>query len=69
MYDSVETTPAEHILNMGSDGEVFGLMSELSRTRKLGAFVQKLNAAVLDGAKDERDRAVAALSRMGMWQD
>ena len=52
MYDSVETTPAEHILNMGSDGEVFGLMSELSRTRKLGAFAQKLNAAVLDGAKD-----------------
>lgn len=69
MYDSLETSPAEHILGMGNEGEVFGLMSELARSRRLSSLVQQLNASVLDGPHEERDQAIAALSRMGMWLD
>ncbi|MEM8730346.1 MAG: hypothetical protein AAGF79_10560 [Pseudomonadota bacterium] len=67
MYDSLETSPAEHILSMGNEGEVFGLMTELTRSRRLSALVQQLNTAVLDGEHSEREMAIAALSRMGMW--
>lgn len=67
MYDSLETSPAEHILGMGNQGEVYRLVSELTRSRRLSSLVHQLNTAVLDGAQDERDRAIAALSRMGMW--
>ncbi|OWU73336.1 hypothetical protein ATO3_11605 [Marinibacterium profundimaris] len=67
MYDTLEAAPAEHILGMGNEGEVFGLMSELTRSRRLSVIVRQLNEAVLDGEIDERDRAIAALSRMGLW--
>lgn len=69
MYDSIQASPAEHILGMGNEGEVFGLMSELARSRRLSGLIQQLNASVLDGPRDERDMAIAALSRMGMWLD
>ena len=69
MYDLIKTSPAEHILSMGNETDVFGLMSELARSRRLSSDVKSLNAAVLDGPQDERDLAIAALSRMGMWLD
>lgn len=69
MQDALEKSPAEHILGMGDDGDVQRMMSELARSRRLGRIVRELNAAVLDGAKNDRDRAIAALSRMGLWLD
>lgn len=69
MYDSIATSPAEHILNMGQEQEVHGLMAELARKRQLSLVVRKLNAAVLDGPEEARNLAVAALSRMGLWVD
>ena len=69
MYDSFAASPAQHILNMGNQNEVFGLMSDLTRTRRLSTVVRQLNAAVLDGTAEDRDLAIAALSRMGLWFD
>lgn len=69
MYDATATSPAEQILGMGNEAEVFGMMSDLARKRQLSTIVKQLNVAVLDGEGDERSLAIAALSRMGLWQD
>ncbi|MBB97539.1 MAG: hypothetical protein CML68_23435 [Rhodobacteraceae bacterium] len=69
MYDSIKLSPAEHILSMSTDGDVIGMMSELTRSRRLSSVVRQLNEAVLDGGQPERDQAIAALTRMGMWLD
>ncbi len=69
MYDTLKTAPAEHILNIGNQQDVFGLMSDLARSRRLSSVVRTLNTEVLDGRKDDRDQAIAALTRMGMWLD
>lgn len=65
----MKSAPAEHILGIGTESDVFGLVSELARSRKLSVLVKRLNAAVLEGTQDQRDLAIAALTRMGMWQD
>jgi len=69
MFDSFAATPAEHIVAMPSDSEVYGLVSEMTRNRQLSRVVRELNAAVLDGDRDERALAVAALTRMGLWAE
>jgi len=69
MYDTLKAAPAEHILNIANQQDVFGLMSDLARSRELSFVVKSLNAAVLDGQKDTREQAIAALTRMGMWLD
>ena len=69
MYDSLSASPAEHILSMGNESDVFGLMSDLARSRRLSSVVKQLNMAVLDGPDSERKLAIDALSRMGLWLD
>lgn len=69
MCDSFAASPAEHILGMPKETDVHALVAELARSRQLGRVVRELNAAVLDGASEDHDRAVAALSRMGFWTE
>ena len=67
--DANGVSPAERILGMESDNDVYGMMRDMARERRLGHFVRRLNTSVLDGRALERDRAIAALSRMGLWFD
>lgn len=67
--DANGVSPAEHILGMDSDSDVYVTMRDMARERQLGQFVRRLNRSVLDGRDVERDKAIAALSRMGLWFD
>ncbi|QBF30450.1 hypothetical protein CFI11_04380 [Thalassococcus sp. S3] len=61
------TPSAEHILDLSDDTQVHVLMTSLMKERGLSPVVKQLNQTVLTGAASDREKAIAALRRMGFW--
>lgn len=69
MSEAMNVSPADQILNIDEEDDVYGMISNLTRQRRLSRVVHELNQDVLQGREPARRRAIAALDRMGLWME
>ncbi|MEM9127811.1 MAG: hypothetical protein AAGB28_18625 [Pseudomonadota bacterium] len=60
---------ADQVLDLKSENDVQVFVQNLVRRRELSSVVKSLNDSVLKDAGENRRKAIAALSRIGLWMD
>ena len=67
MIAANQNSPADWILELNAEAPMHDILQEMVKTRRLSPTFRALNQDVLHGTGLQRDRATAALQRMGLW--